>query len=879
MIRTRFWKIGTIALLTGLPGCANEMTTEQAERPPGATEIPELGLAVEGLGAIVNDCNDGTGVGGPSNYDSASKTMTLALGGGSAVFSVVGNAVTVNGWSCFDKDKLALTTTNVKKINITTSATTASKIVFDLLPGNFGTIFSTTGGVTIDFVNPGDEFAVRGNTAANKMKAGESGGDVYVEVSGDTKADIKLTGAQIPGLLTFLLGDGNDSFDAIDVASVSAAHIDSAATALAPLPASYSVVVYGGEGDDTLRGGLGNDTLYGNAGNDTFLTHTAVDGADQYWGGPGTDTVSYAGRTNGIIADINPVGVSVTGAVDLTTLVYPLTVDLDVQVDSNGDGIVDASDAALVNLAATGATNALDLIAQLLADADLPAGMTITIDSRNKLLISHPTTVFAIVAGQDEATLGVVPATYNASNGDDDDGEPGEFDAIHEDIENIIGGSGNDVLTGNSNANVLTGGAGNDDLSGGPGAADCAGKGDVLNGGEGNDRFTMGPIANCADEVIGGTGRDTVDYQYRSEGLIITIDNAANDGEPSENDNVKNDVEVVVGGSGNDTITGGSGNDELHGGAGDDVLNGGAGNDTLIGNAGNDILNGGAGDDLFENAGDDPVFANSASVTTDDKGAGADIINGGPGLDKVTYAGRTLPVYVTLCTDSAAATGGPVTAPIPAACSDSDGAGAELTGTEDVSGFDYSGDVGELVLAIGSTKYTVTLDGLADTAALLNAINTHPGLGDEIEASLDADDQLVLSLTTSSTLTVDADSTPAVLTELGLVAGTSVAGEGDKILNVEWLTGGSGDDKLIGHTAAETIEGGAGNDIIRGGAGDDTLFGDDGDDFVYGEAGNDALYGGAGNDRTVGGDGYADICEYDSATDTLVDNHGCESLN
>lgn len=880
MIRTRFWKIGTIALLAGVPGCGNELETDLAEQPRGATEIPELGLAVEGLGAIVNDCNDGTGVGGLSNYDSASKTMTLALGGGSAVFSVVGNAVTVNGWSCFDKDKLALTTANVKKINISTNAGVASKIVFDLLPGNFGTIFSTTGGVTINFANAGDEFAVRGNAAANKMKAGEAGGDVYVEVSGDTKADIKLTGGvNIPEVMTFLLGDGADNFDAIDVTSVSAAHIDSTATALAPLPATYSLVVYGGEGDDTLRGGLGNDTLYGNAGNDTFLTHTAVDGADEYWGGAGTDTVSYAGRANGITVDINPVGVSVTGAVDLTTLTYPLTVDIDVRMDSNGDGVVDAADDALVNLAATGSTNAIDLINDLLADADLPTDMTITIDSRNKLLISHPTTVFAVLSGQDEATLGLTAATYNASNGDDDDGEPGENDAVHEDIENIIGGSGNDTLTGNSNANVLTGGAGHDNLSGGPGAAACAGKADVLNGGEGNDVFAMGPIANCADEIIGGAGRDTVDYQYRSEALVITIDNAANDGELSESDNVKNDVEVVVGGSGNDTITGGSGNDELHGGAGDDVLNGGAGNDTLIGNAGNDTLNGGAGDDLFENDGDDPLFANAASVTTDDKGAGADIINGGAGIDKVTYAGRTQPVYVTLCTDTAAASGGPVTAPIPAACSDSDGSGAELAGTADVSSFDYSSDVGELVLAVGSTKYTVTLDGLANTAALLSAINTHPGLGDEVDASLDADDQLVLALTTTSTVTVDVDSTPAVLTALGLVAGTSAVGEGDKILNVEWLTGGSGNDKLTGHTAAETIEGGPGNDIIRGGAGDDTLFGDDGDDYLYGEAGNDALFGGAGNDRSMGGAGYADICEYESGTDTLVTGHDCESLN
>jgi Ca2+-binding RTX toxin-like protein len=880
MIRTRFWKIGTIALLTGAPGCSSHVNLAEGNKPQAdATEIPELGISMQGLGAIVNDCNDGNGVGGSANYDATSKTMTLALGGGSAVFSVVGTAVTVNGWSCFDSDSVALTTTNVKKMNITTTASAASKIVFDLLPGSFGSIFSTTGGVTIDFEHASDEFAVRGNTAINKMKVGETGGDVYVEVSGDTKADIKLTGGvNIPGTLTFLMGDGADTFEAVDVATISATHIDTAATALDPLSATYSLAVYGGEGDDTLRGGLGDDDLYGNAGNDTFLNHNVDDGSDEFWGGAGTDVVSYASRTSSVTTDINPIGVSITGSVDLSTLTYPLTADIDLQMDSDDDGDVDGSDGPLVNLAATASTDVIDFIADLMADPDLPTGVTITVDSRNHMQISHATRVFATTVAQDEALLGLAAGTYTASSADADDGESGEADDVHEDIENVIGGTGDDVLTGNSGSNALTGGAGNDDLSGGAGAASCSADVDVLTGGDGNDTFKMGLISDCGDEIVGGAGTDTVDYQFRSVALTITVDGSANDGLASEADNVKTDVEVIVGGSAGDTITGGSGNETIHGGAGNDTINGGAGNDTLIGNAGNDTINGGAGDDLFENEGDDSVFVNSGSVTTDDKGAGADLMNGGTGTDKVTYAGRADAVYVSMCTDTAAATGAAVTAPIPAACTDSDGAGDAMTGSADVSGFDYSASAGDLVLAIGATQYTVTLDTLANTAALLNAINTTPGLMNEVTASVVATN-LVLTLNTTATLTVDPTSTGQVLTDLGLTASAAVSGESDKVINAEWLTGGDGADEVTGHTAGETIEGGAGIDIIKGGAGDDTLFGDLGNDTLDGEAGNDTLSGGAGNDSSTGGAGDADICEYVSGTDTAVVGHGCEVLN
>ncbi|MDH6168920.1 subtilisin-like proprotein convertase family protein/subtilisin family serine protease [Variovorax boronicumulans] len=59
------------------------------------------------------------------------------------------------------------------------------------------------------------------------------------------------------------------------------------------------------------------------------------------------------------------------------------------------------------------------------------------------------------------------------------------------------------------------------------------------------------------------------------------------------------DIEVAIGGDGNDALTGNGLNNVLVGGRGADVVSGGGGNDTLDGGRGNDVLTGGEGSDLF----------------------------------------------------------------------------------------------------------------------------------------------------------------------------------------------------------------------------------------------------------------------------------------
>src|SRR5581483_11467741 len=67
------------------------------------------------------------------------------------------------------------------------------------------------------------------------------------------------------------------------------------------------------------------------------------------------------------------------------------------------------------------------------------------------------------------------------------------------------------------------------------------------------------------------------------------------------------------------------------------------------------------------------------------------------------------------------------------------------------------------------------------------------------------------------------------------------------------LTGGTGDDTLLGGGGADALDGGDGNDVLVGNGGDDTLTGGAGRDFLIGGLGSDELNGGPGQDILLGG--------------------------
>lgn len=527
LLRSIALTLGSLLPVLSLAGCS-------AEEQAGEGEVED---SASTLGIEVPSCSQT----GSSGYTNASQTLDIVMTNTTptVVLGIVNGYITANGYPCVKATADGggrLAPSNVKKITITGTAANNEKVVVDALSGSFGaTILSAAGGIKVDLGSGvGDSFSLRGSTTSDKWAAGESGGDVYFEMSGDAIADLKVSNADA---LSVALSSGADTFTARG-GTFTATHLASTPiTTLSPL--SVAININGGDGDDVLTGGNGDDVLSGGPGADTFKTHSSDDGDDTYTGGPGIDKMDYSNRT---------------------------------------------------------------------------AALTVVMD------------------------------------GTTSSGEGTEADIVGADIENLTGGTGPDELTGNELPNTLKGGDGDDILHSGP-AGVCASDIDVLEGEGGNDTFEMGSASDCGDSVSGGPGIDRVDYQARSADLVITIDGNANDGVTNEKDNVRNDNEILISGSGNDTITGSANGDEIHGGPGADTISGSTGNDILCGNSGNDVLNGDAGDDTFLESDIDPEYTSG----TEDNGAGNDVINGGTnagtGYDTLDYSARTAALTVTICTD------------------------------------------------------------------------------------------------------------------------------------------------------------------------------------------------------------------------------------
>jgi len=184
----------------------------------------------------------------------------------------------------------------------------------------------------------------------------------------------------------------------------------------------------------------------------------------------------------------------------------------------------------------------------------------------------------------------------------------------------IAGTEGDDWLEGTAGPDVIAG-FGSDDTIEGFGGDDviCGGdQQDGIDGGEGNDSLDGGLHA---DDIFGGPGTDTLTYASRTTPVTVTFDNGPNDGASNDADNVRTDVENVVGGTGNDRLFGSSAANRMYGGPGVDSIFGGNGADYLSGDDGNDTLVGGNGGDL---------------------------VSGGRGVDTVSYSDHAAGVVVTI---------------------------------------------------------------------------------------------------------------------------------------------------------------------------------------------------------------------------------------
>ncbi|OUD08301.1 hypothetical protein BVC71_14105 [Marivivens niveibacter] len=209
-------------------------------------------------------------------------------------------------------------------------------------------------------------------------------------------------------------------------------------------------------------------------------------------------------------------------------------------------------------------------------------------------------------------------------------------------IENGIGGGGDDTITGNALANELIGNTGDDLIYGGDGNDVIYGNlnHDTIEGGAGADTIRAG-WGN--DSVMGGAGNDEIyaylghDWVYGEAGNDTIYGDRGRDvlnggtGDDYLHGGADNDF--LAGEEGNDTIIGGDGNDQLFGYIGNDTLSGWAGNDTLRGGDGNDFLAGNAGNDkLYGMDGNDQLFGDVGTDTLSG-GTGDDLMRGGGGVD------------------------------------------------------------------------------------------------------------------------------------------------------------------------------------------------------------------------------------------------------
>jgi T5SS/PEP-CTERM-associated repeat protein/VCBS repeat-containing protein len=145
----------------------------------------------------------------------------------------------------------------------------------------------------------------------------------------------------------------------------------------------------------------------------------------------------------------------------------------------------------------------------------------------------------------------------------------------------IIGDSGNDVLTGGNQGDILEGGPGDDTLDAGPGD-------DQIYGQDGNDTI-IGGHGEGNDKIDGGPGVDTVKYVSATQTIIVDLTAGTAYGDPAIGVDTLTSIENVVGGSGNDVIIGNEVANNLQGGPGDDQLAGQGGDDVLDGGQGTDV--------------------------------------------------------------------------------------------------------------------------------------------------------------------------------------------------------------------------------------------------------------------------------------------------
>jgi Ca2+-binding RTX toxin-like protein len=233
-------------------------------------------------------------------------------------------------------------------------------------------------------------------------------------------------------------------------------------------------------------------------------------------------------------------------------------------------------------------------------------------------------------------------------------------------------------------------------------------------------------------------------------------------------------------------IDGTADRDDIVGSVRDDLIRAGSGDDLILARGGDDVIHGGDGDDRIEaGAGADVVFA----------GAGDDFVLGGDGDDFISGESGNDILFGEAGRDVL-----------------SGGEGNDLI---------YGGEGADVVNGGDGQD---TIDG---------------GVGNDVLAADDGDDVVLAS---KGRDTVDggagrdtynaAASTARIVANLEVGTVEQTGGDGARLLSVENIATGSGNDHVTGSREANVIQTGAGNDGMTASAGNDQIDGGDGIDTV-----------------------------------------------
>ncbi|MFL9923775.1 calcium-binding protein, partial [Herbaspirillum lusitanum] len=628
--------------------------------------------------------------------------------------------------------------------------------------------------------------------------------------------------------------------------------------------------IYGSNANDLLYGGTGNDTIYGGSGN-TYFEGGA--GADRLVGGSGNNTAGYTGSSSGV------------------------TVDLAAGTGTGGDAQGDT----LTNIQNVKGSAYSDTIVANAAVNRIDGG------SGGSDTVSYS----ASTAG---VTVNLVTSTGSGGYAQGD---------TYTHIQNVIGSAYNDIFIANTDANRFDGGSGGSDTvsyassgagvnvnlqtglgSGGAAAGDSYTHIQNIIGTAYDDTFVGNVDANSFD---GGTGgNDTVSYAGSTAGVSVNFVNGRGTGGFADGDTY-NHIQNVIGSAYDDTFV--AGIDSVHfdgGSAGSDTVNYGASTAAVTVNM--ITLTGSGGYAQNNTYTHIQNIVGSSYSDTFIASLDANSFNGGlGGSDTVSYAFSTQAVTVDLYNGTGS--GGYAQGDTLAHIQNVIGSNFDDIFIASADANNFNGGLGSNTVSYARSTGPVTID-------LTNTIGTGTGgayaAGDSftnIQNLIGSvyDDTFIASSDANSfdgggssvhNRVSYAASTLGVTVDLNYTNGTGTGGgyaTGDKLVNIQDLTGSNFNDTFVASAADNSFDGGLGSNTVSyaastaavtidlvngtgsgGYANNDTyvniqnVIGSDGNDtFIASNAAN-AFEGGLGN-NTVS---YAKASDATGVTVDLVNGVG-----